>query len=84
MATKTITVTTEAYESLKSLKEPSESFSETIKRVSGKHSFSEFIGILSEESARKLEKTINGIRKRDSKEYNERIKRLTNILNGAE
>ena len=58
MATKTITVTEEAYKTLDSLKRPRESFSETIKRIAKRKPLSTFFGVLSKESGEKLENTI--------------------------
>ena len=58
MATKTITITEEAYNKLKIRKRGSESFSDVINRKFPFTKYSDFIGILSEESARKLEKSI--------------------------
>lgn len=83
MATKTITVTVDAYESLKSLKEPRESFSETIERVAGKRSLMEFVGTLSEESAIKLENNIKRLRKEYTDSYNRKIKKITSELRGG-
>lgn len=72
MATKTISITEEAYGRLKSLKEENESFSEVINKVTGQKSLSKLAGILSGESARKLEKSIAEGRKR-SRERRERM-----------
>ncbi len=58
MATKTISITEEAYERLKVRKEKNESFTDVINRVTGKRSLLELAGILSEEKADKLEKHI--------------------------
>ena len=64
MTTKTISITEEAYNTLKSKKEPNESFSEIIVRLSGRKSLSSFIGALSPESADALEKSIKESRER--------------------
>ncbi len=64
MTTKTISITEEAYNTLKSKKEPNESFSEIIVRLSGRKSLSSFIGVLSPESADALEKSVKESRKR--------------------
>ena len=77
MATKTITVTEDAYEALHGMKEENESFSEAILRISQKRSLKEFVGALSEESAEHLEHTIRGLRKEHAKSHDARIKRVT-------
>ena len=75
MATKTISISTEAYEKLKRLKEARESFSEVINRVAGKRSLLELAGILSHEEADTLMKTIKEGRGR-SRKRSEKITRL--------
>ena len=64
MATKTITITEEAYDSLKSLKEESQSFSDIIKKITSKTSLLKLAGVLSTKSAMNLEKDILEGRKR--------------------
>ena len=68
MATKTLTITEDAYGLLKSFKLEDESFSEEIMRVlsPGKRKLSDFWGILSEETADKIEKGIVEDRKRNA------------------
>lgn len=63
MATKTISITEEAYERLKMQKEKNESFTDVINRVTGKRSIMEFAGILTEEEGQKLEAYIKERRK---------------------
>lgn len=63
MATKTISITEEAYERLKMMKEQKESFTDVINRLTGKRSIMELAGILSKEQAEKLEKHIRERRK---------------------
>jgi len=63
MVTKTITVTNEAYERLKGMKEGNESFSEAIIRISGKRPLSDFYGILRHESAEDLRRVVKETRK---------------------
>ncbi len=82
MAVKTITITEDAYETLKSLKGESESFSETIKRVAGRRSLREFVGALSEETAAGLEKTIRGMRKRHLAMREKRMQRIMREMSG--
>lgn len=58
MATKTITITEEAYELLASRKDVKESFSEAIKKHFKKESLLSLIGVLSSEEANDLRKHI--------------------------
>jgi predicted CopG family antitoxin len=83
MAVKTITVTEEAYNALKSMKGPSESFRETIVRVTGKRSLSQFIGILSEASASKMTKAVREARARRREVVRSRKVRVAEALGGA-
>jgi predicted CopG family antitoxin len=81
MTVKTITVTEDAYEALKALKAPRESFSETILRVSGKRSLREFVGVLSEESAQRLERAVKGIRRRHTEAHKRRMAEIAKAFN---
>ena len=63
MATKTITITEAAYEKLKMRKKENESFSEVINRVMPYTDWADFVGVLSEKSANKLERSIRESRK---------------------
>lgn len=75
MSTKCITITTEAYERLKARKDSKESFSEVINKLTGKSSFFDLIGILSEKEAEELESNIKNLRKRLNKEFEKRLKK---------
>lgn len=63
MATKTISITKEAYDRLKTRKAPGESFSDVIVRLTERKSLSEFAGMLSPSSAKALGEAIEEIRR---------------------
>ncbi len=75
MTVKTITVTEDAYNTLKGMKREDESFSDVIKRVgSQKRSVSDFFGLLkdSESSAEELQARVKEIRKNVSESMRKR------------
>ncbi len=65
MATKTITITTEAYDRLSGLKRQNESFSQAIMRLTGASRITEFAGILSAMEAQDLEHVAETMRKKE-------------------
>lgn len=76
MATKTISITEDAYKRLASLKKGNESFSIVIERITGKVRLSDFFGVLSEDSANKLERVIKEQREKHRKLHLKRNKKL--------
>lgn len=64
MGVKTITVTEEAYRSLKSRKATDESFSDVILRLTKRRPLGDFVGILSPESADAIRGAIDADRAR--------------------
>ena len=58
MATKTISITREAYDRLKMRKEPGESFSDVIVRLTDRKTLTEFAGILTPSSVKALSEAI--------------------------
>ena len=76
MATKTISITEEAYRKLARLKRENESFSIVIERITGKAKLSELYGILSKHAGDKLEKSILEGRKIHGKTREKRHKEL--------
>ena len=75
MSTKTISITEEAYERLRVLKEKNESFTDVINRISGKKSIMEFAGILSNEEGDNLEQYIKE-RHKTSRKHSDKIREM--------
>ena len=78
MSTKTITVTEEAYEALKSMKAARESFSKTILRIAKRKSLSYFYGALGSKSGEKLEEAV--LKNRLGSKRSDRIRRIAKEL----
>lgn len=76
MATKTLTITEDAYERLHAMKEESESFSEVIRRLTCKVRLTDFAGILSDEETRKVKERIRKMRESSA----ERMKQVRERL----
>ena len=76
MATKCITITTEAYDRLAVLKDKSESFSEVIKRLTKRSNIMDLCGILSNNEAIELKKNVVEIRKRMRSEVERTARKL--------
>lgn len=76
MATKTLTITEDAYERLAAVKEGNESFSEAIVKHFPRHSLMEIAGILSHDEAENLRRSIADSRKKSR----ERLQRITDRL----
>jgi predicted CopG family antitoxin len=76
MATKTLTITQDAYERLASFKQNNESFSEVIVKQFPKHSLLELAGLLSHEEANTMRKAIAESRKRSRTRMNHITKRF--------
>ncbi len=76
MATKSITITDDAYNRLASFKEPNESFSDVVNKLTKKGSLLELAGILSNEDARELKENIRELRKRMEEEVDKRVEKM--------
>ncbi len=71
MVTKTITITKEAYESIRNLKNENESFSQLFIRISKNKVYSKsFLGILSKDS--KIKENVKKYREEVEKDFEER------------
>ena len=82
MATKTISITEEAYERLANQKRENESFSMVINRKFKKYNLLDMAGALSKESAEALEKAIKENRKRDQELQDKKMKNIEKQLRG--
>ena len=80
MATKNISITEEAYRKLANLRKGNESFSEIIMNVTKKGNWRKYFGILSEEKANILEKSISEGRKRHAEQHAQRSKELKKVF----
>jgi len=67
MATKNIAISEDAYERLKALKRPGESFTEVIRRVTGGRGVIELAGALTEKQADELEREVSHVRRASSR-----------------
>ncbi len=76
MGTRTISITDDAYKRLLSLKKNNESFSIIIQKLTGKVRLNDFFGVLSKETADKLEENIRLSREKNRKIHIERNKKL--------
>ena len=64
MATKSLTITNDAYERLAALKESKESFSDVITKLTRKNSLLDLVGLLSPGEGDDMKKQIRELRKR--------------------
>ncbi|MDP3728971.1 MAG: antitoxin VapB family protein [bacterium] len=80
MATKTITVTEEAYRTLATMKQKNESFSQTILRVGKRRPLSDFYGILKGDAGERLEKAVKERRKESNKLHQKKMQTIIERL----
>ena len=80
MATKTISITEEAYERLESQKKENESFSAVINRKFKKYNLLDMAGAISKNSVKILEKSIKENRKKERIIYDKKIKEIEKQL----
>jgi len=82
MGTKTVSLSDDAYERLKRLKKENESFSDVVRRVTGKIKLRDFHGVLKEEAAEELEEIITEGRRKHAEEYGKRMRKTKEKLEG--
>jgi predicted CopG family antitoxin len=82
MATKTISITEAAYNRLANLKQPNESFSIVIERMTHKKDFDDLYGILSDKTGVKLKQSLEKQRKDHRKRHTIRNKQLQKKFEG--
>ncbi len=76
MATKTITITEEAYERLAMKKEINDSFSDVINKITGRTSIFDLVGILSSKEADEMKTNIKELRKRARRQVEKTVSEL--------
>lgn len=69
MGARNISISDEAYERLKSIRKPGESFTDVINRLTGRRSILEFAGILSKEEGREMRLKVKEVRRKSSKRF---------------
>lgn len=77
MGTKTVSLSDDAYERLKKMKRKNESFSDVVRRITGKTSLRNHHGILSKKAGKEIEETIEERRKKHRDLHEERIQKVT-------
>ena len=77
LATKNIAISEEAYQRLKALKRPGESFTEVIERVTRSRGILDLAGLLSKAEAKEVEETVRQSRERSSRRMRRTIEELS-------
>jgi len=77
LATKNIAISEEAYQRLKALKRPGESFTEVIERVTRSRGILDLAGVLSKEQAREVSERISEARSSSSRRLQRTVERLS-------
>lgn len=83
MASRTINVTEEAYELLKSRKRDGESFTDVIKRLAGERPLSDLIGILTPRQAEALRRAVREGRAQRRAQHRRRVARQAEQIRRA-
>ena len=77
LATKNIAISEEAYQRLKALKKPGESFTEVIERMTRSRDMQDLAGVLSKEQASAVSGEVREMRERTSRRLQRTIERLS-------
>ncbi len=77
MGARNISISDEAYERLKSIKKPGESFTDVINRLTGRRSILELAGIISREEGREMKLGVKEIRKKSAKKIRTLSQRIS-------
>ena len=80
MATKTISLSEDAYERLKGMKREGESFSDVVRRLTRGVELREFHGVLSDDTADELESAVAARREAHASNREERERSISNAL----
>lgn len=80
MATKTISLSEDAYERLRAAKREGESFSDVVRRLTHGVRLTDYFGVLSESTANELEARIAESRREHNERRAERMKRIREAL----
>lgn len=80
MGTKTISLADDAYEKLKAHKREGESFSDVVRRLAGGATLAEYHGVLTEETAANLERSVEGRRQELTETHRSRVDDLADDL----
>ena len=76
MGTKNIAISEDAYQRLKALKKPGESFTEVIERMTRSRGILELSGILSKHEATRVGEVVRGTREESSRRLKRTVERL--------
>ena len=78
MATKSITITNEAYDRLVSFKGSNESFSDVVNKLTKRNNLRKLVGLISKEEADLLKKRIADLRSKTDRSLRKRTKEIFN------
>lgn len=79
MSTKSITITEDAYNRLKSLKNKKDSFSDVINRVTGRRPLSELSDLADKEEAEEIVEKVEEVREEMNEEMRDRVEEVENL-----